>query len=40
LGEAYEKDGARGLAVSNYEKALQLDPRQAHAADALKRLKN
>jgi Flp pilus assembly protein TadD len=40
LGEAYEKDGNRALAVGNYEKALQLDPKQAHAADALKRLKN
>jgi CubicO group peptidase (beta-lactamase class C family) len=40
LGEAYEKDSNRPLAVSNYEKALQLDPKRAHAADALKRLKN
>jgi hypothetical protein len=40
LGGAYEKDGNRALAVSNYQKAHRLDPRQAHAADALKRLKN
>jgi tetratricopeptide (TPR) repeat protein len=40
LGEAYEKDGNRALAISNYEKAQQLDPKQAHAADALKRLKS
>jgi hypothetical protein len=26
--------------ISNYRKALELDPQQAHAADALKRLKN
>ena len=39
LGEACEKDGNRTLAISNYEKALQLDRSQAHAADALKRLK-
>lgn len=40
LGDAYEKDGNRALAISNYEKAQQLDPKLAHAADALKRLKN
>ena len=40
LADAYEKDGNRALAVANYEKALQLDPKQAHAAEALKRLKN
>ena len=40
LGDAYEKDGNRALALSNYEKALKLDPRQAHAADGVKRLKN
>jgi len=40
LGDAYEKDGNRALAISNYKKAQQLDPAQKHAADALKRLKN
>jgi CubicO group peptidase (beta-lactamase class C family) len=40
LGEAYEKDGERELAVANYEKAVHLDAKQAHAAEALKRLKN
>ena len=40
LGDAYEKDGNRALAVSSYEKAQRLDPKQAHAADALKRLRN
>ena len=40
LGEAYEKDGERELAVGNYEKAVRLDAKQAHAADGLKRLKN
>lgn len=39
LGDAYEKDGNRGLAIGNYEKAQQLDPKQAHATDALRRLK-
>ena len=40
LGAAYEKDGDKALAISNYEKALQFDRKQAHAADALKRLRN
>jgi CubicO group peptidase (beta-lactamase class C family) len=40
LGEAYEKDGDKALAISNYEKALQFNRKQAHAADALKRLKD
>ena len=40
LAGAYEQDGNRALAISNYEKALQLDPGQKHAAEAVKRLKN
>jgi CubicO group peptidase (beta-lactamase class C family) len=40
LGEAYEKDGDKALAISNYEKALQFHRKQAHAAAALKRLKD
>ena len=40
LGNAYEKDGNRALAVSNYQKAVELDPAQKHAAAALQRLKN
>lgn len=40
LAEAYEKDGNSSLAIRNYQKALQLDPRQTPAADALGRLKN
>jgi CubicO group peptidase (beta-lactamase class C family) len=40
LADAYEKDGNRALAIANYQKALQLNPKQAHASDALKRLKN
>jgi len=40
LGLAYEKDGDNALAISNYEKALHFDRKQAHAADALKRLRN
>jgi len=40
LGEAYEKDGDTARAISNYQKAHQLDSKQKHAADALKRLKN
>jgi tetratricopeptide (TPR) repeat protein len=39
LGNAYEKDGDRPLAIRHYEKAVELDPKLAHAADALKRLK-
>jgi tetratricopeptide (TPR) repeat protein len=40
MGEAYETDGDTALAISNYQKAHQLDSKQKHAADALKRLKN
>jgi CubicO group peptidase (beta-lactamase class C family) len=40
LADAYEKDGKKALAITNYQKALELDPRQTHAADALKHLTN
>lgn len=40
LGEAYEKDRNPALAISTYEKALRLDPKLAHASDALNRMKN
>lgn len=40
LGEAYEKDSNPALAISTYEKALRLDPKLAHASDALNRMKN
>lgn len=40
LAGAFEKDGNRALAISGYEKALQLDPGHKHAAESLKRLRN
>jgi CubicO group peptidase (beta-lactamase class C family) len=39
LGEAYRKAGQKDLAITNYEKALQLDPKNKTAPEALKKLK-
>jgi len=39
LGEAYLTDGRRELAIQNYEKSLQLDPKNANAVEKLKELK-
>ena len=39
LGKAYEKDGDGEAAVRGYEKALELNPKPAHAADGVMRLK-
>ncbi len=38
LAEAYAKDGQKELAIANYRKALELDPKNQHAADRLKEL--
>lgn len=38
LAEAYERDGQRGPALANYEKALKLQPEMPSSAAALKRL--
>jgi CubicO group peptidase (beta-lactamase class C family) len=39
LGEGYMKAGQKGLAIANYEKSLQLDPKNQNAVDMLKKLK-
>ncbi|GAC1630336.1 MAG: hypothetical protein NVS9B14_00850 [Candidatus Acidiferrum sp.] len=39
LGEAYAKAGKKDLAIANYEKSLQMDPKNANAAEWLKKLK-
>jgi tetratricopeptide (TPR) repeat protein len=39
LGEAYMKVGQKDLAVQNYEKSLQLDPKNQNAVEMLKKLK-
>jgi CubicO group peptidase (beta-lactamase class C family) len=39
LGEAYMKVGQKELAIQNYEKSLQLDPKNQNAVEMLKRLK-
>ncbi len=39
LGEAYMKNGQKDLAIENYEKSLQLDPKNQNAAEMLKKLK-
>jgi CubicO group peptidase (beta-lactamase class C family) len=40
LGEAYEADGNRELAIQNYKKSLELNPQNASAVQALKRLES
>ena len=35
LGEAYMLEGERDLAIKNYEKSLELDPRNTNAVDKL-----
>jgi len=39
LGEAYMKNGQKDLAIQNYEKSLQLDPKNKNAVEMLKKLK-
>jgi len=38
LGEAYAAAGNRELAISNYKKSLELNPKNTNATEALKRL--
>jgi len=38
LAEAYEKDGQKDLAIANYRKSLELDPKNQHGIDRLKAL--
>jgi CubicO group peptidase (beta-lactamase class C family) len=38
LAEAYEKDGQKQLAIANYRKALELDPKNQKAANKIKEL--
>jgi CubicO group peptidase (beta-lactamase class C family) len=40
LAEAYIVNGDRGLAVINYRKSLELNPRNVNAVEMLKRLRN
>jgi CubicO group peptidase (beta-lactamase class C family)/predicted transcriptional regulator YdeE len=39
LGEAYMKTGHKDLAIQNYEKSLQLNPKNTNAVEQLKKLK-
>ena len=39
LGEAYAKVGEKDLAIANYEKSLQLDPKNQNAVERLKKLR-
>lgn len=39
LGEAYAKVGEKDLAIANYEKSLQIDPKNQNAVEQLKRLR-
>jgi CubicO group peptidase (beta-lactamase class C family) len=39
LGEAYAKAGQKSLAIENYEKSLELDPKNRNGAEQLKKLK-
>jgi tetratricopeptide (TPR) repeat protein len=40
LGEAYEKAGQKDLAIQNYEKSIQLNPKNENGARHLKKLKS
>jgi CubicO group peptidase (beta-lactamase class C family) len=40
LGEAYMKVGQKDLAIANYEKSLQLNPKNQNAVEQLKRLRS
>jgi cytochrome c-type biogenesis protein CcmH/NrfG len=40
LGEAYMDAGRKDLAIQNYEKSLQLNPKNDKAVNMLKKLKN
>src|SRR5579863_171727 len=39
LGEAYMKIGEKDLAIQNYEKSLQMDPKNTNAVERLKKLR-
>jgi tetratricopeptide (TPR) repeat protein len=39
LGEAYLKDGQIDLAIKNYEKSLEIDPKNENARKVLKEIK-
>jgi len=39
LGEAYAKVGEKDLAIANYEKSLQLNPKNQNAVERLKKLR-
>ena len=38
MAEAYAKDGQKQQAITNYRKALELDPKNQNAANKLKEL--
>jgi len=40
LGEAYMNNGDKELAIRNYEKSLEVDPKNSNAVEMLKKLKN
>ena len=40
LGEAYAKAGKKDPAIKNYEKSLELDPKNAHAVEMIKQLRS
>ncbi len=39
LGEAYMKDGNKELAIKNYEKSIELDPKNDHAQKMIEKMK-
>lgn len=40
LGEAYLKAGQKDMAITNYQKSLQLDPKNQNAVEVLRKLKS
>jgi cytochrome c-type biogenesis protein CcmH/NrfG len=39
LGEAYMNSGDKAQAIVSYQKAVELDPQNSHAAEMLRRIK-
>ena len=39
LGEAYDRQGERALAIDSYQKAVEIDPTDGRSAERMRKLK-